>query len=146
MPELFSAPVLQRILDDRRRERIAAVPFFDGLRTGEIAALVDSFAGVPELHHPVWGRIKGAAAFERFVDETNGWFVSNDVSVDDLHIVATPRRGIEEVILHFDGDDGRIAMPMALAADRDENRRILELRVYFSSWPRTGRHVVRPLL
>jgi len=37
---------------------------------GEIDALIGSFAGEPELHHPVRGRIKGASAFERFVDET----------------------------------------------------------------------------
>jgi SnoaL-like protein len=144
MPELFSAPVLQRILDERRRERIAAVPFFDGMRAGEVDALVESFAGVPEVHHPLRGRIKGVAAFERYVAETNAWFERSNVTVDDLHIIATPRRGIEEVIMHVDGDDGRIAMPMALAADRDENLRILELRVYFSSWPLTGRHHVRP--
>ncbi len=46
------------------------MPYFDGLMTGEIDALLGSFAGEPELHHPVRGRIKGAAAFERFVDDT----------------------------------------------------------------------------
>ena len=49
-PELFSAPVLQR-LEDRWREELLTVPFFDGLLTGEVDALVGSFAGEPELHH-----------------------------------------------------------------------------------------------
>ena len=61
VPELFSAPALQRLLDKRRRERLIAVPYFDGLMAGEPDALVESFAGEPELHDPVRGRIRGAA-------------------------------------------------------------------------------------
>ena len=61
-PELFSAPALQRLRDKYRRERLRAVPFFDGLLSGEVDALVESFAGVPEVHHPVRGRIKGEPA------------------------------------------------------------------------------------
>jgi hypothetical protein len=65
-PELFSGPALAQIFkrraerDKRRDERLAAVPYFDGLMSGEIDALIGSFAGEPELHHPVRGRIKGA--------------------------------------------------------------------------------------
>jgi len=42
---------------------------------GELDALVESFAGEPELHHPVRGRIKGARAFEAFVTETRVAFL-----------------------------------------------------------------------
>ncbi|HEX6621291.1 MAG TPA: nuclear transport factor 2 family protein, partial [Solirubrobacteraceae bacterium] len=41
---------------------------------------------------------------------------------------------------------GRIGLPVALAADHDEDERIIELRLYFSSWPLTGRHANRPPL
>ena len=64
VPELFSAPALQQVLDKRRREKLVAVPYFDGLEAGEPDALVESFAGEPELYDPVRGRIKGAQAFE----------------------------------------------------------------------------------
>jgi hypothetical protein len=47
-------------------------------------------------------------------------------------------------VLHLDG--GRIALPLALAADRDDDERILEVRIYFSTWPLTGRHLNRPPL
>ena len=65
LPELFSAPALARIEERHRRERLVLIPFFLGLMTGEIGAIIDSFAGEPEVPHPVRGRIKGAAAFER---------------------------------------------------------------------------------
>lgn len=65
-PELFSAPVLER-LEAQGRHELASVPYFDGLLAGEPEALVKSFAAVPELHDPVRGRVKGARAFEAFV-------------------------------------------------------------------------------
>jgi hypothetical protein len=67
VPELFSAPVLERWLEERQRDAMPDVPFFAGLLAGELDALVESFAGEPELHHPVHGRIRGADAFGRFV-------------------------------------------------------------------------------
>jgi hypothetical protein len=77
-PELFSAPALQRILDKYRRKRLRSVPFFDGLMTGEIDALLESFADVPEVHHPVRGRIKGETAFRRFVTDTTSWLAERN--------------------------------------------------------------------
>jgi hypothetical protein len=47
-PELFSAPVLQRV-EEKWARKLATVPFFDGLLAGELDALVGSFAGEPEL-------------------------------------------------------------------------------------------------
>ena len=146
MPELFSTPVLERILEQRRRERVLAVPFFDGLQAGEHEALTGSFVGEPELHHPVRGRIKGAAAFARFVADTTAWMAERNVTVEDANIFLTPGRGVEEVVVHLDGDDGRIALPLALAADHAEDQRLVELRIYFSTWPLTGGHANRPPL
>ena len=145
-PELFSAPALEGILAERRRERLRSVPFFDGLLTGEIDALVGSFAGEPELHHPVRGRIKGTRAFERFVADNNAWMAERNVAVEDVNFIVTPRGGVEELVLHLDSDAGRIALPLALSADRDDDGRIAEVRIYFSTWPLTGGHAVRPPL
>ena len=47
----------------------------------------------------------------------------------------------------LDGDNGRVEVPVAVAADRNDDGRIIELRVYWSVWPVTGRHHHRaPLL
>jgi hypothetical protein len=122
------------------------VPFFDGLMTGEIDALLESFSGVPEVHHPVRGRIKGESAFRRFVTDMTSWIAERNVDVEDVNVLITDPRGVEEVVLHLDGDGGRISLPLALAADHDEDERIVELRLYFSTWPLTGRHANRPPL
>jgi SnoaL-like domain len=145
IPELFSAPALQR-LEDQRRRRLATVPYFDGLMAGEPRALVDSFAGEPELHHPVRGRIKGARALEAFVTETSAWLRRRNVSVEDVDHVVAERHGFEEVTLHLDHDNGRVELPVVIVADRQPDGQVDELRVYFSSWPLTGRHGNRPPL
>jgi hypothetical protein len=145
IPELFSAPVLARLEEKQRRE-LAAVPFFDGLVAGELAPLVESFAGEPELHHPVRGRIRGVRAFESFVAEMNAWLDGRNASVEDVEHVVTTRHAFEEVVLHLDGGNGRVDLPVAIVADMQADRRMDEVRIYFSSRPLTGRHATRPPL
>jgi hypothetical protein len=145
LPELFSAPALARLEEKAQRE-LVTVPFFDGLMAGEPDALVKSFAGEPELHHPVRGRIRGARAFEAYVIETKAWLSERNVSVEDVELVAEERRGFGEVVLHLDGESGRVDLPVAEVADREPDRRINELRIYYSSWPLTDRHANRPPL
>ena len=96
------------------------------------------------MHHPLRGRIKGARAFEAFVAETNAWIAQCNISIEDVEHVVTERRGFEEVVLHLDRE--RVDLPVAIVADRRPDGRIDELRMYYSSWPLTGRHANRPPL
>jgi hypothetical protein len=48
--------------------------------------------------------------------------------------------------LHLDGEEGRVALPLAIVADRESDGRIDELRIYSSRWPLTDRHANRPPL
>ena len=147
MPELFSASVLERISTRAAAARAAApVPYFAGVESGETDALVRSFAGEPELHHPIRGRVKGRRAFERFIAETSAWLTGINAVGSQVERIITPRRTIEETVLAVDGHQGRVELPVAIAADRDEDGRIVELRVYYSTWPLTGRHANRPPL
>jgi SnoaL-like protein len=144
VPELFTAPVLQRVLDERRRDSLVAVPYFDGLMAGNPDALIESFWGEPELYDPVRGRVKGVRAFEAFLAETNDWLAQHNARVEDVQHVILEHRGFEEVVLHLDRDAGPVELPVAVVADRAPDRRIEELRIYFSGWPLTGRHAIRP--
>jgi hypothetical protein len=145
-PEYFSAPVLEHWLEKRRRDRLAAVPFFDGLIAGEPDALLKSFAGEPELYDPVRGRVKGTQAFTAFVAQTSAWLVQRNVSVEEGGHVALERRACEEGVLHLDGETGRVELPFAIVADRQSDGRMTEVRIYCSSWALTGRHANRPPL
>jgi hypothetical protein len=145
-PELFTAAALERVAERHRREHLVLIPFYLGLMTGEIDAIIGSFAGEPDVHHPVRGRIRGAEAFERYAAETTTWLAERDATVEDVGYVITPGRRIEETVLRLDGDDGATEVPVALAAERDGDRGITELRIYFSTWPLTGHHAIRPPL
>ena len=145
LPELFSVPVLQRLQEKWQREFVD-VPFFDGLLAGEFDALVGSFAGEPEVHHPVRGRIRGVREFESFVNDMKAWLSQRNISVEDVDRVIAHRHSFGEVVLHVDGETGRVDLPVAIVAEKESDRRIDELRMYFSSWPLTGRHANRPPL
>jgi hypothetical protein len=145
IPELFSAPALQHVQEKWGRE-LATVPFFDGLLAGELDPLVRSFAGEPELHHPVRGRIRGVRAFAEYVQATQDWLTRGNVELENVEYVLAEPHGFAEVVLHLDGENERVALPVAVVSDRAPDGRIIELRMYYSSWPLTGRHVHRPPL
>jgi hypothetical protein len=122
------------------------VPFFDGFIAGEPDALLNSFAREPELYDPVRGHVKGAEAFSAFVAETSAWLEERNVRVEDVERVVLEERGFEEVVLHVDGEHGRLALPFALVADHSSQGLIDEIRLYYSSAALTGRHAQRPPL
>jgi hypothetical protein len=146
IPELFSEPVLEQLREKWERERLEAVPYYDGLMSGEHKALIGSFAGEPVLHDPLNGRIKGVRAFEWYVTMLSSFFAQHNMSFDAVEDVIAKGRGFEEFVLHLDGIDGRYDVPVAIVADRDSNGRLVELRVYHSMWPILGGHVHRPPL
>jgi hypothetical protein len=113
---------------------------------GETDALIHSFAGEPELHHPVRGRVKGARAFADYVTETKAWFEERTIASEDVDHIRTERGGVEEVVLHLDGETRPVDLPVAVAADIEPDGRMDEIRVYYSSWPLTGGHANRPPL
>jgi hypothetical protein len=139
-PELFSASAVERLKRKDRREHLVTVPYFDGILTRDTDALVASFAGEPEVHHPVRGRVKGARAFMQYVDDTLDWLADRNAEVEDRGHTVLETRGFEEVVIRLDGDDGRIELPAAIVADHRSGSRLDELRVYYSYRALTGRH------
>ena len=146
VPELFSASVRVRLEREWELERLDAVPYYDGLMSGEHAALTRSFAGEPVLHDPRRGRVIGVQAFEAYVRELGSWLSEHNVSFDPVDHVFMEPRSFEEVLLHLDSEGGRVEVPVAIVADRRSDGRLIELRIYHSIWALTGRHLHRPPL
>jgi hypothetical protein len=105
-PELFSAPVLARLEEKWQRERLDAVPYYDGLMSGEHDALIGSFAGEPVLHDPLHGRVRGARELEAYVSELKAWLAQHNMSFEPVDDVITETRAFEEVVLHVEGQAG----------------------------------------
>jgi len=145
LPELFTVPALER-LEEKRHRRFITVPYFDGVVTGQFDAIVESFADEPEVHHPRRGRIKGERAFREYLADTSAWLSERNIEVEEVDHAVRERTGFEEVVLHLDGDNGRISLPAAITGNRLPDGRIVELRIYYSSWPLDGVHLNRPPL
>jgi len=146
IPELFSESVLEGVLEERRDDRLAAVPYYTGLLAGEPDALIESFAGEPQLFDPVRGRIRGVRAFTDYVADIAAWLAKRNVEVGDVERFTAEGRSFEEVRLHLDGRTGRVTIPVTILADHGPRNRLDELRVYHSGWAVTGIHVGRPPL
>jgi hypothetical protein len=147
IPELFSAPAFEHLKERRRRGQLVTVPYFAGLLSEDVDALIGSFAGEPELHDPVRGRIRGAQAFAAYAAEVTAWLEERQASVEHLGTVVRELRGVGEAVVHLDGGGSPVDVPVAIVADRQPDLRIDELRVYHSTFPLTGRHAHRaPLL
>jgi hypothetical protein len=144
VPELFSAPALARLQDRLQQDEVDMVPYYAGLLTGETDALIQSFAGEPEVHYPVRGRVKGKRAFDAYAAATMAWL--GEASIEDVGLLRTEKRSVGEAVLHLDGEDGQVDLPVAIVAEQRSDGWIEEVRIYYSSWPLIGRHVHRPPL
>ena len=145
LPELFSAPALEAI-EEKWNRKLTTVPYYDGIVSGQFDALVESFAGEPVIHHPVRGRIRGTRAFLAYVTEMNAWMNERHPAIEDVDHLVAPQHGFEEVVVHLDAPMGRVDVPVAITGERESDGRIDEVRLYFSNWPFTGRHLNRPPL
>jgi hypothetical protein len=146
VPELFSAPVLAKF-EAKQQRKVVDVPYFDGLMSGDVDALVASFAGEPRLHHPLRGHIVGEYEFREFVTDSERWLREHEASIEDLQRSVLEARGFEEVIIHLENADGHVDLPHAMVADHTPEGLIEELRIYFSTRPLTGHPTERaPLL
>jgi hypothetical protein len=145
VPELFSAPALAA-LEERRRENVVDIPYFDGFVMGEVDALVESFAGEPRIQHPRRGLIEGEKDFREFAADTERWLQELGASVEDVQRIVLEKRGFEEVVVHLDPGDRRTDLPHGLVADHAPDGRIEEIRIYFSTRPLTGSRAERPPL
>ncbi|WP_314452278.1 hypothetical protein [uncultured Microbacterium sp.] len=91
------------------------------------------------------GRIKGEAAFRRYVARASDELRQANYTVSAVDLIVTPTRTVEEVILSTDGPKGRVDLPIAIVTDRGPGG-LVEIRMYFSTWPITGEHAIRPPL
>jgi hypothetical protein len=143
IPELFSERVLEEWRERQARQKIVDVPYYDGLVAGEPDALVAAFSGVPEVHHPVRGRLKGELPLRVYATEVAGWFGARSAEARELLHVVGPERGFEEVVIASPAG----SLALALVIDHRDGSHLDEIRIYFSVHAFIGHRTTRqPLL
>jgi len=80
-----------------------------------------------------------------FVCETCAWLARHNARTEPVHDVITPARVTHELLLYLEIDGEERELPVMLVADVEDDS-IRDLRVYHSTWPLTGSHLVRPPL
>jgi hypothetical protein len=126
--------------------RDAIKDFYVYLLAGDVEALTDVYAGQPLVNTPLQGEVKGAAAFKRFVGEQQAWLDERRARPELFDLTATDERMVAEFVLYLEHAGEPVDLPVAVAADLVEGG-ISAVRVYHSTWPLTGEHMIRaPLL
>jgi quercetin dioxygenase-like cupin family protein len=124
----------------------ALVNLYHALLAGDIAAVLALFAGEPQIDTPLSGAVRGEAALRTFVREQQAWLGARQARPHVVGVIKAAERVVVELVLDLVRDGAAIDLPVVLAADR-AGEQVTAIRVYHSTWPLTGAHVVRaPLL
>ena len=118
------------------------VCFYDILLEGDSDSLHKLFTAEPRLNTPLHGEIRGSAALRQFVGEQQAWLTRRDAHSELTNAIVSDQRIVLELVLYLRQPTKVIDLPVALAAERD-GEGLSEVRVYHSTWPLSGEHIVR---
>ncbi len=122
------------------------IRFYSLLLAGDADALLSLYQGEPLINTPLDGEIKGEAAWRNFVKGQQEWLSRRDAKATFSDIIISAQSIVLEFVLNLHHNGEQIELPVALAADRQDDK-ITAIRLYHSTWPLTGEHVLRsPLL
>ena len=120
--------------------------FYNLLLAGDSSTLLSIFEGEPQINTPLQGAVYGEVSFKKFVEVEQAWLSSLEAVPHFFDITITPNRVVVEYILDLKQNGKDFDLPIALVADR-QGKKLSAIRVYHSTWPINGTHLVRqPLL
>lgn len=120
--------------------------FYGRIAAGDIDRVLAMFSGVPSVNTPLDGQVKGEEGFRAFAAAQRQWLSERKAHTGVKGTIITDERVVLELTLHLELPGGAVAMPVALVADVDGGK-VADLRVYHSTYPLTGNHMVRtPML
>jgi hypothetical protein len=94
------------------------------------------------VHDPVRGRVSGDG-LTRFVDESAEWLGQRRARTEEIAETEADGRTVLELLAHLTIDGQPLALPVAAVIESTQDTVI---RLYYSQWPLTGRHHLRPPL
>lgn len=103
------------------------------------------FADGPHLDAPLQGDIRGEDAVREFVAEQQAWLEEHGADAQVLAVTSVAERVVVEFVLYLRHQGKDIDIPVAVVADISGDG-VSWIRVYHSTWPLSGEHVLRPPL
>lgn len=120
--------------------------FFSLIRTGKSIALMAFLSDGLTIDDPLLGKFIGVESAEMYLRGERIWLSGYEAGIESLSSITGPSGMVIEYAFHMTVNDERIELPVALAADTD-GERVTSIRIYYSTWPLTGKHSTRaPIL
>lgn len=124
------------------------------LVAGDTAGFLGLFAPAragaePWLDDPLQGRQTGQGALSRFAGTFHAWLRQRQARAVPVRLTqgAEGNRLVEESVLHLTVSGRAVPLPVALVAERaSAGAGLRAVRLYYSTWPLTGGHRLRPPL
>ena len=98
------------------------------------------------LYSPLDGEIKGRNNIKNYIINQKEWLISKKAKVDVINTIDNDNRIVIELVINYNKQDILIELPVGVVLDI-ENKSINNIRIYHSTWPITGEHVIiKPIL
>ncbi|MGH7293287.1 MAG: hypothetical protein ACRELB_00060 [Polyangiaceae bacterium] len=120
--------------------------YFPALAGGQAEALARRLGERATVDDPIFGRTSGMPALARYLDEVAAWIGKRAGAFEHVAYTVGSDRDVTEGVLQLTFEGRRVAVPVAVVAERRKEREV-EIRLYYSTRPINGAHAVRsPLL
>lgn len=124
-----------------------AVPIPIGGDASSVAAsLAEAFPDGFTIDDPDAGRVTGAVAVKRFIEDSDRWLFDRDARIERGPVTVGNLRTVAEFDVQLNQGGSAIILPLAVAVEPSPSARSAAVRIYHSHWPLLGRHVIRPPL
>ena len=121
------------------------VNLYQYLQAGEADKLLALFTGEPVINTPLQSEIRGEANFRQFVTQQQAWLTERRANSQLFNSIVTPERLVTELVVDLTQTGETFDLPVVAVFDRSGDG-VTAIRVYHSTWPLTGQHIIRPPL
>jgi hypothetical protein len=120
--------------------------YLSALATSQAEQLARRLGDRATVDDPIFGRKTGMPALAGYLEEVAGWLAQRAGAFEKTAFTVGSDRDVTEGTLALTFEGRKVAIPVAVVAERRREREI-ELRLYYSTRPIRGTHAVRsPLL
>jgi hypothetical protein len=106
--------------------------YLPALVSAQSEQLVRRLGGRATVDDPLFGRASGMPALARYLDKAAAWLTSRGGSFEVLAFTTGSDRDVTEGTLTLTSEGNRVALPVAVVAERRPEREV-EIRLYYST-------------
>lgn len=116
------------------------------LKKEDIDALSSLLNNRSTMYTPLDGLISGRMKIKNYIMNQKDWLNTKNARVEIFNLIDAKNRIIIELSIFYDKGEKKIELPFVAVLDI-ENNFIINIRIYHSSWPITGKHIsIKPIL